>query len=577
MRLSSKYFLKKIKIYKYNKRIQKPNYSGIIKPRKSMKNLIISAIFFFLIGTLAVPSFASAPTIVDGDLITTADSSDIYIVKVVAGSYGHMKFKRLILNPEIFNSYGHLRWENVKTVEQYVLDAYTLSELVIEVNPGGSVADPKVYKVSSDPNSDAGEKRWLNVSSRDFRLLGYVWESIYHINHTEASPDFYITKSDITHSDTLTEPTPVGGIIAANTTWTLENSPYLVTANILVSEGVTLTIEPGVLVEFEKASLTQVGVHSMQVDGTLVAKGTDSKKIVFTSYDAGARSWGGIYFSDKSSDWNEEDETGSIIQHCIIEYGISLISARGSSPLISDNILRNGGLHADENSKIINNKIRDSHVVVKGDVHFSDNEISGGTVSIEGDVHFSDNEISVDRIFYGPRRGRARCSDSATIIRNNIISTNGFLVAGGSPTIMYNDISGSQLASGGSGISPFSIGAGSRGALHIVRRCGATTSTIITHNSIIGNIDAIVIEGSVQEDCKDCDITFEHNNIYNNVGFFIFMKALKGSSDLSNNWWGTTDISLIESSIYDFDNDDARAKVNYLPIATSEFLDAGVK
>jgi hypothetical protein len=134
--------------------------------------------------------------IVDGDLITTTDSPDIYIVKRV----GTKQFKRLILNPDIFNSYGHLRWEDVKTVAQEVQDAYTLSELVIEVNADGSVADPKVYKVSSDTNSDVGQKQWLNMTAAEFEAAGYDWDAIYHVNHTEASPDFYPLGSPITAS-----------------------------------------------------------------------------------------------------------------------------------------------------------------------------------------------------------------------------------------------------------------------------------------------------------------------------------------------------------------------------------------
>ena len=132
--------------------------------------------------------------IVDGDLITTAISFDIYIVKLIGGK----KFKRLILNPDIFNSYGHLKWGNVKTVSQQVQDAYTLSELVIEVSPDGSVADPKVYKVSSDPNSDVGQKQWLNMTAAEFIAMGYDWDAIYSINHIEAGPDFYSESTPIT-------------------------------------------------------------------------------------------------------------------------------------------------------------------------------------------------------------------------------------------------------------------------------------------------------------------------------------------------------------------------------------------
>jgi len=136
----------------------------------------------------------SGTAIVDGDLITTDASFDIYIIKLI----NDKKFKRLILNPDIFNSYGHLKWDNVKTVSQEVQDAYTVSSLVIEVNPDGSVFDPKVYSVTSAQDADVGEKHWVNLTAAGFVAAGYDWDSIYHINHTEASPNFYPLGAEIT-------------------------------------------------------------------------------------------------------------------------------------------------------------------------------------------------------------------------------------------------------------------------------------------------------------------------------------------------------------------------------------------
>jgi len=56
----------------------------------------------------------------------------------------------------------------------------------------------------------------------------------------------------------------------------LANSPYIVTGNILVNQGVTLTIEPGVTVKFNKDLY-------MYVDGTLIARGIEGNLITFTS------------------------------------------------------------------------------------------------------------------------------------------------------------------------------------------------------------------------------------------------------------------------------------------------------
>jgi hypothetical protein len=43
--------------------------------------------------------------------------------------------------------------------------------------------------------------------------------------------------------------TNVSGHLTTNTTWTTSGSPYVVTSNLFVDAGVTLTINPGVIVK----------------------------------------------------------------------------------------------------------------------------------------------------------------------------------------------------------------------------------------------------------------------------------------------------------------------------------------
>lgn len=73
-----------------------------------------------------------------------------------------------------------------------------------------------------------------------------------------------------------TAQTNVSGGIYTNTTWTKVNSPYIVTGNIVVFPGNTLTIQPGVEVKFD-------GWYNIEIRGTLLAIGTITDSISFVS------------------------------------------------------------------------------------------------------------------------------------------------------------------------------------------------------------------------------------------------------------------------------------------------------
>jgi hypothetical protein len=85
----------------------------------------------------------------------------------------------------------------------------------------------------------------------------------------------------------------ISGIIDRNTTWTALGGPYTLAGNTLVANGVTLTIQPGTTVN--------LGSYYIQVNGTLIARGSSDNQIRFNS--------GSITFTTYCSPWNEQ--TGS--------------------------------------------------------------------------------------------------------------------------------------------------------------------------------------------------------------------------------------------------------------------------
>ena len=93
----------------------------------------------------------------EGDLISAifSDDPDVYIIN----EHG---FKRLFLNPEIFNFYGHLGgFFNVKLVTQEVRDSFVTSGLFRDCESN----DEKVYGVDIE-GEDTGRLHWVNTTGK---------------------------------------------------------------------------------------------------------------------------------------------------------------------------------------------------------------------------------------------------------------------------------------------------------------------------------------------------------------------------------------------------------------------------
>jgi hypothetical protein len=108
----------------------------------------------------------------EGDLIRAQGDFDIFIIN----QYG---YKRLFLNPAIFEMYGHLgSWDDVKTVSPATRDAFITSTHYQYVN------EDKVYHLEVS-GEDTGILQWINMNANDFQAQGGTANAIFTINKSE--------------------------------------------------------------------------------------------------------------------------------------------------------------------------------------------------------------------------------------------------------------------------------------------------------------------------------------------------------------------------------------------------------
>ncbi len=158
--------------------------------QRSLAGLTMASTTLSLVGFAAFPVAASAVAPADfglreGDVISASGSSDpdIYIVN----DWG---YKRLFVNPAIFNLYGHLGWNKVKSVSPATRDAFMTSGL-FRVD-----GDAKVYGLDVI-SEDVANLRWVNTSGAQAVIDDpNFFKKVFTINAAERA--LYGTGADYT-------------------------------------------------------------------------------------------------------------------------------------------------------------------------------------------------------------------------------------------------------------------------------------------------------------------------------------------------------------------------------------------
>ena len=215
--------------------------------------------------------------------------------------------------------------------------------------------------------------------------------------------------------------------------WTTSGSPYLITGEIDVPAGATLTIEPGVEVRFQ-------GYYMFLVHGQLLAVGAEADSIVFHAEDPGT-GWHGLRFLDTAASGQPVSE----LAYCRIQDG----RAYGSCPANTG-----GGIYLNH----ARTEIR--HCLITG------NEATSGAGSWGGGgiaCDYSSEVIITDCHIVGNSTGGDGGGIylywSAPTIHDNVITNNSATRGAGISALMYSaaDIRGNEI-SGNTGTAVYLSG-----------------------------------------------------------------------------------------------------------------------
>jgi hypothetical protein len=118
-----------------------------------------------------------------------------------------------------------------------------------------------------------------------------------------------------------------------------EKGPYLITSDVYVPAGKTVTIEPGVVLLFKNFT----GIH---VQGTLILHGTSEKPIIFTS-ENDRRFNPGASLNPNPYDWNgifiHDDAIGTDMQNFEVSYSVYGINTLTKFIRIANGIFHDNG------------------------------------------------------------------------------------------------------------------------------------------------------------------------------------------------------------------------------------------
>jgi hypothetical protein len=342
--------------------------------------------------------------------------------------------------------------------------------------------------------------------------------------------------------------TEVRGTITQDTIWTPAGNPYTIIGTVVVNNDVTLTIQPGVIVN--------LGLNDLQINGTLNAQGTNSDNIIFHAEESTS---GRITFGSITSDspnctiTNAQIDTAYIWSYNTIELtnntlDRSHIQIMGGNAKIAGNNLINTAI-------IGSYALSDGLSIISGNtmVATADSNIVSGVGISGGSAVISHNTLDMGNSTIIFQAISATTDGTAVINDNTIYNCRGGIVAGrGTSEIQRNLVTNCQF-----GVQVFAASP-------------AIENNTITQNGLGINIVNSTLPANPQ---------IMGNNIYDNSISNLYLGAhsdynpdikpvaqsTSNSINAASNWWGTTDATAINQTIHDAKNNPLVGTVTFTP------------
>ena len=387
--------------------------------------------------------------------------------------------------------------------------------------------------------------------------------------------------------------TDVSGIISTDTTWTLSGSPYYVIDDVQVPSGVTLTIEPGVEIQYTDA-------YEILIQGTIIGNGTVTDSITFTSFVPGVSSGATLLrFSDtdlESSQLNYLKMEYSSYAIRIAAGNIGKLSVTNFS-LRSSTLITDGGTSDDtlfvSNAFIIDATIKGSYPN-SGRIIIENATISNTDVNSDSyarGIILRNSSVTGSQLTIG-------CCSAQMDIENSTIVNSNVQNGGGSPVNGPFTISSSTLIN-----TPINLPSAYVSVSNSVINYTGSNGLIfgngfIENSQLIGNDNGVAVKitgysgyniggtvtisnSTIMQNLVGIQITnanvitIQNNNIIDNATYNIENLSAQAIT-ATYNWWGTADSVEIAATIFDYYDDINYGIVDYSNYLTSPDTDAPI-